>query len=430
LQMPLFFKYLEGLAVTEPFLLNEPWRHLTLPSLLRTCAQARGQRPALADAPDRAKWTSGAPEKLNFAEYGARVARMAAVLKALKLQAGERVLLALPNTVDMPIALLAVLEAGAIPAIMSVALSAPAMAAAAEAVEASMIITCSQLASQKPMECAAVAAAQYLPIRHVCAFGADVTLGIVPLEKAMAFAGNAKAFEDDFAASDAALITFRPTSDGPEPIVHTHAQMIATALAVLARAPLFKAGALISTVLPATAGAVAAAVVAPLLSGAALHLHGPFDADTLVEQVARLDQAPVLLPGLAESIVRGPLLHPAHPVVLTYDVERPVLHARSLPGATALMSVAEIATAVLGADNQDWSLRPHYIMHPMSSALHASQPWLRFDQSNANEINVEGPGVSRIWRKYSAILSSIALWPSLVEAISLEGYTAHSERAA
>jgi hypothetical protein len=123
-------------------------------------------------------------------------------------------------------------------------------------------------------------------------------------------------------------------------------------------------------------------------------------------------------------------LHPAHPVVLTYDVERPVLHARSLPGATALMSVAEIATAVLGADNQDWSLRPHYIMHPMSSALHASQPWLRFDQSNANEINVEGPGVSRIWRKYSAILSSIALWPSLVEAISLEGCTAHSERAA
>jgi acyl-CoA synthetase (AMP-forming)/AMP-acid ligase II len=391
-------------------MLNEPWRTLTLPGLLGTCARARGERPALADAPDRASWTYGAPEKLSFAEYGARVQRMAAVLKALKLREGERVLLAMPNTVDMPIALLAVMEAGGIPAIASVAMGAPAMAAAAEAVEASMIITCSQLASQTPMESAAKAAANYLPIRHVCAFGADVTPGIVPLDQAMAFAGDAAKSARDYAASDAALMTFQTTRDGLLPVVHSHAQVIAIALALLARTPLFSAGALISTVLPATAGAIAAAVVAPLLAGAALHLHGPFDADTLVEQVARLENAPVLLPGLTEGIVRGPLLHPEHPVILTYDVERPVQHSKELPGATALLSLGERATAVLSANSADWSAQPQRLLHPMPGVLPADQAWVKTVETDIG-VCINGLGVSKMWGQGSLATPAMLQWP-------------------
>ena len=88
----------------------------TLDEIFRRNACRRGEALALADPPDRASFTSGAPRRLTYAQADRAVARLAGRLQALDLPRDSVVALQLPNTVEAIVALLGVMRAGLIAA--------------------------------------------------------------------------------------------------------------------------------------------------------------------------------------------------------------------------------------------------------------------------------------------------------------------------
>ena len=87
-------------------------RALTLDALFRRAGVRNAQRVALADPPNRADITGGAPRALTFAQADRAISAFAATLRGLGLYTGAVVGLQLPNTVESVIAFLGTLRAG------------------------------------------------------------------------------------------------------------------------------------------------------------------------------------------------------------------------------------------------------------------------------------------------------------------------------
>ncbi|NWB89990.1 (2,3-dihydroxybenzoyl)adenylate synthase [Pseudomonas agarici] len=87
---------------TSPLL---PFLSLTLPQRLERWAQAHGSRVALVAGESR----------ISYTQLDQRVSRLAGGLAALGIQAGDRVMLQLPNSVGLVSALFAVMRLGALP---------------------------------------------------------------------------------------------------------------------------------------------------------------------------------------------------------------------------------------------------------------------------------------------------------------------------
>src|SRR5579859_1254706 len=81
------------------------WRGETLAQLLRPWARADGERTALVTAEGR--W--------SYAELDERADRLAAGLRRLGLASGQRVVVQLPNGLDLVLACIALFRLGALP---------------------------------------------------------------------------------------------------------------------------------------------------------------------------------------------------------------------------------------------------------------------------------------------------------------------------
>ena len=90
------------------------WGTTTVDDLFRACVAAHPHRLALVDAPNRAAFALGAPQRLTFAEADALVDRLAATLFAAGVRKDGVVLVQLPNIVEIVVAFLACARLGAI----------------------------------------------------------------------------------------------------------------------------------------------------------------------------------------------------------------------------------------------------------------------------------------------------------------------------
>lgn len=88
----------------------------TLDELFRRAGMRDPQALALADPPDREKFTDGPPRRLTFGEADRAISVFAARLRRLGLQSDTVVAIQLANTVESVIALPGVLRAGMIAA--------------------------------------------------------------------------------------------------------------------------------------------------------------------------------------------------------------------------------------------------------------------------------------------------------------------------
>src|SRR3546814_14343848 len=90
------------------------WGTETIDSRFRANVARVPDRLALADAPNRADFTDGAPCRLTYAELDRAVDRVAALIRARGAGPGDIVVYQLPNIVESVILLLACARAGAI----------------------------------------------------------------------------------------------------------------------------------------------------------------------------------------------------------------------------------------------------------------------------------------------------------------------------
>src|SRR6185503_2099628 len=116
----------------------------TLDDLFRRAGVRHPDAPALADPPNRASFTDGAPRILSYAQADRAISAIAERLRGLGLQTDAVVAIQMPNTVESVIACLGVLRAGMIAAPLPLLWRRRDLVDALGRVSAKAIVTCAR----------------------------------------------------------------------------------------------------------------------------------------------------------------------------------------------------------------------------------------------------------------------------------------------
>jgi AMP-binding enzyme len=275
----------------------------TLDDLFRAAAARRPDAIALADPPDRARFTDGAPRQLTYAEADRMISAIAGRLRQMNLHADAVVGLQIANTVDGVLTFLAALRAELI------AMPLPLLWRRADAIGSirragtSALIVSGRIGSTDHFDLAINAAAEAFTVRHICGFGPHPPDGAVSLDDLYAAqASPPRTIARERAAAPArgahvAAVTWDMAAAGPIPVARSDAQLIAGGLAVLLESRIPQNAVILSTIPLSSFAGIAMTLVPWLVVGGTLALHHPFDCTTFAEQCRQLDCDAVLVPG-------------------------------------------------------------------------------------------------------------------------------------
>jgi hypothetical protein len=289
-------------------ILDDGGRGPTLDDLFRRAGVRHPHALALVDAPDRERFTDGAPRALTYSEADRAISAFAAKLRSLGLHADTVVGLQLPNSVESVIALLGVLRAGMIAALLPLLWRQRDLVHALDRAGAKVIVTSGRIGEERHAELAMQVAAELFPIRYVCAFGTDAD-GVVPLDDVSADAPNEliPAPHLEQPGAHVAVLTFEAKADGIRFVARSHSQLATSGAKIAGECGLPPDGLILSAVPLTSFAALSAALVPWLLRGGTLHLHHGFAPQTFAAQCAALDGSAVVvpapaLPALARSL--------------------------------------------------------------------------------------------------------------------------------
>ena len=368
--------------------LPEPWDQLTLQGLMTKGAMTSPARVFMRDCPDREAWNGMEPRTLTFDAFFKASHFLAAQLKTLGVEPGDRVLILLPNTVEVSISILACQLAAALPALAPADERIDTLRAAAERCEATTILTTARVGDVALGEKARQVAAKVLSIRCVAGFGFNLPDGIVSLE------GWSEEDVVDLPArerqqSEAGLMTFSRDADGSVcALIRTEGQMIAEALALSSVMRLDGRRGLISLMHAGAAVSIAASLVLPMHAGASVRLVGPYRSETLAEVLDAEPTAFLFGPDhfaaqlAPDSLGEGRLKNIAGILALA-RVEQPdaVIMPRGAMPASLVLDFNErgLMTAVKWPADGKLAL-PDVYQHPMESVLPEGQVMLAYGE--------------------------------------------------
>src|SRR5258708_6831734 len=142
----------------------------TLDDTFRRTAARRPDAIALADPPNRGRFTDGAPCRLTYAEADRAISAIASQLRQLRLQTDSIVGVQLPNTVESVLTILGVLRAGMIAAPLPLLWRTIDAAAALGPLGARAIVTTSRIGDFDACATAMQVAAGVLTTPHALLF--------------------------------------------------------------------------------------------------------------------------------------------------------------------------------------------------------------------------------------------------------------------
>lgn len=259
------------------------------------------------------------PDSLAFTErgqsmpYGILAVQVAAFARQLSeggLKPGERIVITGGAEISLVVALIAALRGGYEPALAPLDLEADELAAFARAVNAAALVGPSQHGDFSPADTFLSTAASVATIRLVASYGPEAFDGAVDLSPG-ACLRYAAAFPDNgldrakFAAAATPRVITADRRNGATPVVHHQSTLIVAGLDVAARARIGRETPILCTLPPTSFAGLVAGPFAALLSGATLHLHGPFDARDFLEMRDRLASPHLVVP----LAVAGELMH-------------------------------------------------------------------------------------------------------------------------
>jgi len=283
---------------------------MTLDEIFHRIALRRAEAPALLDPPNRPTFTDGAPRRLTYAEADHMVSAIAGRLRRMGLPLDSIVGIQLPNIAETILAMLGVLRAGMIVAPLPLLWRRADATAALARVGAKALITCGRVGAFNHCHFGMRVAAEVFSIRYVCGFGDNLPDGVVPLDDLFAAETLDSIPPPDRdrqrePAAHVAAVTFDVGPDGVVPVAHNHSELLAGGLAVLLESRLAQESGIVSTLAPSSFGGICLTLLPWLLTGGALALHHPFDADVLARQWHGDEQE---LPAKARTlIVPGPV---------------------------------------------------------------------------------------------------------------------------
>jgi hypothetical protein len=256
----------------------------TLDGLFRRLLARQPDALALADPPDKARVTGQPPMRLTFAQADRAIAALAAHFVEAGLPANSVIAVQLPNTVEFVLAVLAAHRAGLVVALLPQLWRQAELTVALNRTGARAVVTMGRIDGVGHADLAMNAAVEAFSIRHVCGFGNDLPEGMASLDDVMANAPAAapSATQD---GRRAAIISFDVTADGFRAVPRTHLHLIAGGLAVFLESGAPQGATVLSAFAPSSFAGLTGSLVLWLLSGGALALHHPFDADVLEQQI-------------------------------------------------------------------------------------------------------------------------------------------------
>ena len=275
---------------------------VTIDEVFRRLAQRRPDALAIADAPNRQSFTDGAPRRLTYAEADRAVAAIAGRLRRMGLSTDAVVGIQLPNIAENVLAMLGVLRAGMIAAPLPLLWRRADAVAALARIGAKALISCGRVGAFNHCQFAMRVAAEVFSIRYVCGFGPNLPDGIVSLDDLFTaekldpipVLGRERQLN---AASHVAVVTFDVGAGGLVPVARNHPELLAGGLGVLLEGRLAQESTMLSTIAPSSFAGISMTLLPWLLSGGALVLHQPFDADVLASQIREDRCATLVLPG-------------------------------------------------------------------------------------------------------------------------------------
>jgi hypothetical protein len=290
---------------------------------------------ALLDPPDRENFTDGPPRTLTYAQADRAISNLAGMLQGFGLSPGSVVALQLPNTVESVIALLGVLRAG------MVAAPLPLLWREAEATDALARVGARALIGSRivgDIDYGALAmqlAADTFTIRFVGLFGSGLPDGVVPLDEIFDAPAAASASRDLVTADQAAVTTFDMTPDGILPVVRTHRDLSAAAIAVMREARIAPDSSFIGTLALSSVAGLATTLVPALIAGGTLALHHPFAPATFAAQRIAMPRAAIVLPGpLVGRLAEAGLIGRDDPVLAVWRAPERLAGSSAHPGGS------------------------------------------------------------------------------------------------
>jgi AMP-binding enzyme len=313
----------------------------TLDDLFRRAGVSHPDTLALADPPNRADFTDGAPRRLTYAQADRAISAFAAKLRGLGLHTDSVVAMQLPNTVESIVAFLGVLRAGMIAAPIPLLWRQQDIVAALGLVGAKAIITSARIGSAPYAEIAMQAAAALFPVRQLCAFGRDLPDGMVPLDGVFASAQAdmpAASIRSGPAAAHVAAITFDLDL---LPVARSHIELVAGGLETFLEAGSAADGATLSTIPIGSFAGISLTLLHWLLCGGSLHLHHCFDPDAFAAQSQEAGAATIMLPAATVSaIADAGLLDAQQTVAALWRAPEQMILARAWDSPAAIIDVA------------------------------------------------------------------------------------------
>ena len=267
----------------------------TLDGLFRRVLARQPHALALADPFDKQRVTGQSPRQLTFAQADRAIAALASHFIAAGLPPNSIIALQLPNTVELPLTILAAHRAGLVVALLPQLWRHAELAVALNRIGARAIVSCAMIDGVSHADLAMNAAVEVFSIRHVCGFGASLPEGMIPLDDVIAH-GEILPSMPPPDARQAAMISFDVTPQGLLPVPRTHLGMIAGGLAVFLESGMPQAACILSAQTMTSFAGIAAALMGWLLSGGTLALHHPFDDEVLERQITELECDTLIAP--------------------------------------------------------------------------------------------------------------------------------------
>lgn len=259
----------------------------TIDDVFRRAAARRPDALALADPPNRAAVTDGAPRRLTFAEADRMISAVAVRLRRLGLGIDDIVGIQMANTVDAVVTLLGILRAGLIAAPLPLLWRQADCVAALNRIGAKALIVSRRIGTVDHCALAMNVAAEVFRIRQVGGFGDNLPDGVIGFDDLYSAAAGEPPPAIERAVNPAAhvaVITFDVAPDGLVPVARSHVELLAAGAAVALESRAEQNAIILSSLaLPSLAG-LALAVIPWLLIGGTLALHHPFDDEMFLQQ--------------------------------------------------------------------------------------------------------------------------------------------------
>jgi len=248
---------------------------------------------AFTDSPDRAEHGLGPPRSLSFAQADRITDAIAGKLRECGLKRGDGLALHTPNSIETPLLILGAWRAGLVPSLMPLLWRHDEIDRAFTQVNPKAVITIGKYGEEKPADTLCEVSAQHLGIRFVFGLGENLPDGVTPVGDWLAeVSENEHASPSDTPLEPAepdqtAIISWTVLPQGAVPVPRSHGELAALAQMFAYQIKLDGADDILNTYPYTSIAAVAGQLIAPLLAGAHIVLHLPFDFDVLLQQLKK-----------------------------------------------------------------------------------------------------------------------------------------------